>query len=229
MANAVKWCVAAMLILLAGAGAPRARGEEKQAEPAAVNLLKNGGFENWAAIKEGDPKRTPRLVDNMAPVGWWVGQDAYERQKNPDFPVETSITADKEIKHGGEMSARLDSALTTDIVELSLPPFPIQPKHTYIVRGWVRGRDVKRNRDGAGVVVWTNFGPKDKYWEGQKSVLQRIPKEGTFDWTPFEYRLTAADNDGQFRIVLQVRRASGTVWFDDVEIVDAADEPKKAE
>lgn len=192
-----------------------------QNAPAAppANLFANGDFEAWAKLEKPDPKRTPQLADGLGPVWWWVSMEAYERGKEPDFAVQGRVTRDTQVKHGGAAAVRLDAGLPTDVVEVSTPTLAVQPDTEYAVRGWVRAEGIKLNKDGAGAVVWMNFGPKGKFWEKQHMSMMKLKAGESYDWTPFEFRIHSQPEDGEFRLILQLRRAAGTLWFDDVELV----------
>jgi hypothetical protein len=42
--------------------------------------------------------------------------------------------------------------------------------------------------------------------------------DGTFDWTKAQMTVDTNDTAGTMALTLQLRRASGKVWFDDVEV-----------
>ena len=185
----------------------------------AVNLLPNPGFETWAPAAR--QKNWPAIPDGI-PQDWLVGVSAYEQGRDKSWPLQGTVARDTAIKHGGEASLRIENGLTTDITDVICTMFPVEPQTIYRLRVWVRGENIVLNpNDGAGALAWYHTRPtrdqwKDVTWGAQSPE----PKQGTFDWTRFSWRLET-NGDAKFMdVVLQLRRASGKLWYDDAELVE---------
>jgi hypothetical protein len=185
------------------------------------NLITNGGFEGWGPVAPS--KRTPTALDG-APLGWWIDKEALETGATPDFEIKATVARDAKIKHGGECAVRMTSELTTDIVSLVFPPVPVKANTAYMVRCWLKGENIVRNPvNSVGVGVWLSTGPAKDFWAHQAHIVKSpTPNTGTFDWTRYEFRLETPATAEMLKFTVQMRRASGTVWVDDVEIVPVA-------
>jgi hypothetical protein len=189
-----------------------------------VNLLPHGGFEKWMDWTPPTDPAAPRakVTGGRRPLDWDYEVEAYERRADPNFPVTVTIFREEEIKHGGDYSVKIQNAAKTDIGGLtSAAPFTVTPNTTYKVKFWYKGQDIVPNAgDGAGVIFWTNEAPTPALWENG-TIVGRSPevKAGTFDWTPYEFTFTTKANTNDLALTAQIRRAQGTVWFDDFEMV----------
>ena len=192
------------------------------AEDAGPNLLANGGLEQWQTdhLPPAGPN-VPALLDGL-PTGWSVSQEAYERGDDPAFVVRGAVSRETALKVAGEASVRLTNAANTDITEVSQGPFAVQPDAVYRVRCQVRGEKIVLNaRDGCGVIVWGNTGtgaPGDQTIGYQYLPRTPTPKAGSFDWQGFEFFVETGPQASWMRVALQLRRASGTAWFDEVAV-----------
>lgn len=193
-----------------------------QNPPKHYNLLPNGGFETWQDLS-AEEKAKPENVakDGSIATGYWFSSEAYERTQDPKFPIKVAIAKDDTTKHGDKSAVRIVNGATTDIGSVVLQPISIAPGFHYILRGWMKGDNiVKDEKTGLGVALWTNVGPKEDFWGKMKNDLYPTnKKDGTFDWTPFEVKFDVPATSNQVMFSLQLRRASGTLWFDDVELV----------
>ncbi len=196
-------------MLLTLSNLPRLPGQD-----AGENMLVNPGLEDWDPGSMDGSARTTEI-----PAQWRVNQAAFEKAADPSFEEKGAIFKDSEIKQGGEASARIENELTTDVVTL-LQLIPAEPNTTYKVSFSVRGEDIVLNAgDGDGAVSCTSWGPVEDFWGNQEVTWKRFDvRDGTFDWQPVEYTVDTGDNAGQLNVNLQLRRASGKVWFDDVEV-----------
>jgi hypothetical protein len=201
-----------------------------RAEPS--NILENGGFEEWDAnyqppkLPPQFAKMVPRTVGNLEPMGWTIRAHApYENEKgdNPDFPITVTISRDDKVKHSGAFSAKITNEAFTDIASIGYGPFQVSPNQTYTFKAWLKMEDVSPNPkpgDGVGVSFWFAESPVST---GAKEVTrtsrQPEPNKGTGDWQEFDYTITTKDSTLFLTIYAQLRRASGTVWFDDFELV----------
>ncbi len=192
-----------------------------EATPATKNVLTNGGFEKWQTVSaEEKAKPDSVLKEGRIAEGYWFNSEAYERGQDPKFPIKVTISNDETVKHGGAGSVRIDNLMPTDIGSVVLQPVSIEPNTRYLLRVWMKGdKIVLDEKTGTGVAVWTNVGPTTDFWGKMKNDLfMPEKKSGTFDWTPFEIKFDAPADPSQAMLSFQLRRASGTVWFDAVEL-----------
>lgn len=180
-----------------------------------TNLLTNGGCDEWTTgTTRTRPADLPKLPHGT-PAGWSARQEAYERGERPEFEIQATVARDDQVKHGGAASARFTNALTTDIGELGQGPLAVEANSLYRVRVWVKGDAIVPNgKDGCGVIVWANQGPR-----GESLARSPQVKSGTFDWQLCEFEVETAAECQTLTVKLQLRRASGTAWFDDAELV----------
>lgn len=182
-----------------------------------VNLLPNPGFETWVAAQR--QANWPAVPDGV-PQDWTVGQSAYEQGRDKAFPVQGTVVRDTAVKHGGEAALRIENGLTTDITDAMSQVFAVEPNTIYRFRVWVRGENIVANpNDGCGALLWCHVRPTAEMW---KDVITNFkspePRDGTFDWTRFSWRIETPPDAKFMDLVLQLRRAGGKVWYDDAEL-----------
>jgi hypothetical protein len=181
------------------------------------NLVTNGSFEKWQQLPAKIAQPAFKMPDGV-PVGWKAYQSAYETKSNPDFKIKGAIFKDEKVKHNGKSSLRIENGLITDITEVH-QIFPILKNTEYLVRVWVKGEDIVPNtKGGAGVIVWANFGPKKHF---QRRSFYKIPKKstGTFGWQLVEFTVDTDSKAEVMVVVVQLRRATGKAWYDEVEVL----------
>jgi uncharacterized membrane protein (GlpM family) len=186
-----------------------------------INLVKNGDFINWSSYKITNMEITPKLPAGKIPTGWMVDQSAYEQAKTPHFKIEGLIAPDTEITHNSKISLKIENGLKTDITESVQYINNIKPYTSYKISCWIKGKNIQLNlNDGAGAIVWFNWGPGKNFWSHQHYTA-RVPKKfkGSFRWNKFSFIVDTGANAGAATIALQLRRAKGTVWYDDVKVV----------
>ena len=185
-----------------------------------VNLLHNGGFEHWikpnVKQKADQGKGWPKLLSDLVPAGWqYMGQSRYG-----SGPIKGAVARDPVVKHAGKYSLRIVNCLPTDITGVN-QIIPCAPNTVYRISCYVKGRDIKPDhKDGVGALVWLNYGPKD-FWPHQIS-LDRRPKKcrGTFGWEKLSFTVDTGPKAAFLMATVQLRLASGTVWYDDVKVLN---------
>ena len=176
--------------------------------------VENGWFEDWGAEHVQVSGQEVKLGSDGAPLSWQVS--------GSPGGGSVSVMKDALVKHSGLASARVEVAETLDGAALA-QHFSVEPSTSYLVRVWVRGEDIvpATGKPGAGIFLWANSGPAgDAVWGNQKSMHKQPAKfSGTFDWQLVEFPVETSPEAARLKIVLQLRDASGTAWFDDVEVV----------
>jgi len=188
----------------------------------ADNIVVNGDMEVWEPVKTPTHNRpVAKLPENMTPDRFDASVDVPE--DNTSLPVGVSIAPDRSNKHGGDRSAKIENSEPEQSGVLSLREIPVEPNTEYLVRVWIKGEDIAGDvKAKRGVAVWIKYGPKEDFWKspltGSKMFVPETPV-GTFPWTKFEFTFRTPDGIGLLRVSLQLRKATGTVWFDDLEII----------
>jgi hypothetical protein len=166
-------------------------------------LIKNGGFE---AGMEG-----------------WKGWSHWTNQSQFEF--------DREVVREGRQSLRLTSSEPADCGVWQV--VDLKPRQWYHFTGWVRTRGLKvlpatlrvgtvtihRWPIRAGEPAWEVLASGDNHW-------------GDTEWTPISFRFQALDLGGQAYIGVRLAgfgRATGTVWFDGLKLVETSQPPSTKE
>lgn len=201
--------VATLTITLAGS----VIAAEKQA-----NMVSNPSFEQWGefkgVIKEN---KTPKLQNKQVPKDWTVSMNATTQ----GVKVTSAVSKDVKVKHQGESSVRIDNATSTDIGQIVRWNLMVKPDTTYQISVWVKGKDITLNSKGApGAAIWVSAGPVKGFWRNKKGTHAFMKRGGSFDWTQLTCELKTRKTDEQMMVTIQLRQAKGTLWIDDVKIIE---------
>ena len=193
-------------------------------------MLENGGFETWVELS-ADQARAENVRDldlvptHSTPAGWLPVR---EHVKNQTRTV--TIAMDEKIKHEGARSVRLENRDMRDISCLKYSterfvqhvgdPHNIRPNRRYLLRWWVRGENV--HPDGTGPIMMMYYlsqqnGKSARINDGEHGV--ELPK-GTFDWQRRQFAFITDGSATSATFTFQLRWTTGTVWYDDVELID---------
>ncbi|MBI5835069.1 MAG: hypothetical protein HZB16_22420 [Armatimonadetes bacterium] len=210
----------ALLWLLLATPTPEAR----------PNLLVNGGFEDWAPLSEAVARRDDvRNVDldpaGQGPVGWLPMREVARDQTRTG-----RIALDEAVRHGGQCSARLTNGDPRDITCLAYStepyqgqtddPHGVRPNHRYRLRWWVKGDNVQPTGAGPILMLYTVSSADGR--ETRDNTYEQgveLPR-GTFDWQRREFVFITGAAARYTAFTLQLRWATGSVWYDDAEMVD---------
>lgn len=200
---------AAVILVLAG---------NVTAEDNAENIVSNPGFEEWVEYKgKIKENKTPQLIDNKVPEDWNVSMHSPRKATK----VTGAVAKDSTVKRSGETSVRIDNANITDSTEVVRWNIFIKPETKYKVSVWVKGKGIvldKKNRCGA--AIWASSGPEKGFWGNKQGGHKFLKKGGDFDWTQLSFELDTRDIDEQLIVTIQLRLSKGTLWIDDVEIIE---------
>ena len=147
-----------------------------------------------------------------------VVNPSFEAAQNPKMPdgwwgPEKNFQRDETIARTGSASFRWTNDDPNNYVLSSSRPKNLIPGNSYLLSGWVKTKDVKGGK-AAICVEWN--GPDGK-WAGG-AYLQGV--NGTKDWTRiFEIVRFPMDAQNPHLTCYGTRDATGTAWFDDLEIV----------
>jgi|GEM_PF-2110407 len=198
---------------------PVAAQDQPQPQPQAAapgNLATNGGFEEWVPASLPSDRPVPNVVDARTPADFHVSLEGVEK----DAPVGVTIAEDTAIRHSGSSSIRIENTIPGQTGSVALRAVPAEPNTRYQIKIWIKGENIEGTRGG--VAVWVHHGPADGFWSTvtSKRELKWPPERtGSFDWHSLEFTVDTLENADRIRVILQLRNAVGTVWFDDLEIV----------
>jgi len=168
----------------------------------AENLIPNGSFETDA---DGDG----------APDGWRLV---------PTDGVTCSL--DHLVKHSGRSSLKLSSDSREGKAEAAVwPPVAVKPATQYCLNYFIKGKGLECCRNGIidvavyGLDKSTGGVPK---WT-RRDTWRRPDREETLEWRRRTLRFTTGQHSEAILILLQFFGCAGTVWFDDISLVEMPD------
>ena len=191
------------------------------------NLMPHGDLEVWATPSDEEINMGASLPDGIPDKSWLVMYPNKTVHGVPEDAEAYSIVRDVEVKHGGEASLRIEGTKDTVDFGIHFRPVKISPSGKYRISMMIRGEGIQPNpklngRNSGPLIRWQAGTPKS-YWggEGQISGVSTLPEEArhdTFDWTPIEMDVQAADDTDTlgFRVMLQA--TAGKLWVDDIKI-----------
>ena len=136
---------------------------------------------------------------------------------------------DETIKHGGARSVRIENRDPRDItlVQYSTERFagparrPAQYSSgpAYAVRWWLKGENVESAGAGPILMMGVSLPKTARPTARMLRNRPRVPL-GTFDWQPRQLVFITDPYARWAGFTFQLRWATGTIWYDDVELVD---------
>ncbi len=225
------WSLSCVLLWASVFAATPGRADERGASPAAStqNLLENGGFESWCKLDPNAARQAEiaglRLEPaDSAPTGWLPCRETYKDQQ----PTAT-LALDEKVKHRGKRSVRIENRDMRDITYVRYSterfaaraedPHNLRPNRRYAIRWWVRGQEIDPAGTGPILMMHIYSTKEGKTYGTPASEETGLPK-GTFDWQPREFVFVTDPYARWITFTLQLRWTTGTVWYDDVELVD---------
>ena len=215
----VRAAVGGLLLLPAGAAAG-----------APANLIENGGFEEWADLDPNtagreDVRNLELSPPNRGPAGWTPLREILRGQERT-----ASLAMDERVKHSGARSVRIENRDRRDIALLhtSTERFAgrpadtrnVRPNRRYLLRWWVKGENVESSGAGPLLMMYVTSekeGKRTRTDDYEKGVA--LP-QGTFDWQQRQFVFITDEHARSATFTLQLRWSTGTVWYDDVEMLD---------
>ena len=190
-------------------------------------LVLKDGFEHWSPLspewqRDAMVKNVVLTADKLAPKGWIPG-----RELGRQTELTGKLLPDTTVKHSGQYSARLESGDLRDITVLQYSTErgdasgtpTIRPNRRYVVRWWIKGEGVE-NGD-AGPILMMNVISKKEGQEYRTFSADSSPlPQGTFDWQERELTFITDAYAQSVALSLQLRWATGVIWYDDIELED---------
>ncbi len=124
-----------------------------------------------------------------------------------------SVAVDRDVKHAGAASIRISHRHSRSYSSVS-QVVPCRPDTDYVASAFVRAEDVRRQ--GIGVNLFIG----DRHGFGVGPPIRVSLRSGTYDWTRVAVRFNSGTRDA-ISVHAYLHEASGTVWFDDVEVREA--------
>lgn len=198
-------------------------------KPSNQNLLENGGFETWRKLDPNAARQVEtaglRLEPpESAPAGWVPCRETYKDQQ----PTAT-LAMDDKVKHSGERSVRIENRDMRDITYVRYSterfnahpedPHNLRPNRRYAIRWWVRGQQIDPAGTGP-ILMMQIYSTKDGKTYGTPASEVGVRPKGTFDWQRGEFVFITDAYARWVTLTMQLRWTTGTVWYDDVELVD---------
>ncbi|MEK3890063.1 polysaccharide lyase family 8 super-sandwich domain-containing protein [Bacillus sp. FSL K6-3431] len=160
------------------------------------NQIVNGNFEKTIITKKNI------WANNVEPDGWGVWIPSGKPQ----------LSIDHEEYREGSQSIRID-APTNSRADV-LQDVPIIPGSNYKFKVWIKTDKVEASLGGVFV--------RTQYLDNQGKKISDGPSTdkltGTNGWALHEMNVPAPENASRLRIELFLETATGTVWFDDVNL-----------
>ena len=195
------------------------------------NLLENDGFEKWVGTDQVKPHvarsetaQHVRLVPaNRWPWLWQIGSHTQEK----DAQRTGEIALDEIVKHSGKRSVRITNRSMTDITIVQYSPesflsrsaLKVKPNRRYVIRWWVKGKDI-HDRGTGPILMLYYISAKDGKQHRTDSYESTPLPHGTFDWQSREFAFVTDAHAVTMTFSLQLRWTTGTVWYDDVELLE---------
>ncbi|MBE6403572.1 MAG: hypothetical protein E7039_07625 [Lentisphaerae bacterium] len=101
---------------------------------------------------------------------------------------------------------------------------PCKPHTKYVARFWAKGQNIQTTqKGGVRMFIGPNGGlnrPMIQFGPGLEMLKKNIPMPWTFGWNLYESNVFGSGNNKELGVTVYFRNASGTVWLDDIEIVE---------
>jgi len=126
------------------------------------------------------------------------------------------------LRYGSDQSLRMENGNPFSTVEIT-QSVDVEPSTRYQVSMWVKGDSVGRSGGAVVHIIGSSNNKMDRnLWggaiQGMDWYKSPSPNNGTFDWTEFVFTVDALPATRALKISLELRNASGTLWFDDVGV-----------
>jgi len=152
----------------------------------------------------------------LDPTGW-----ALEWERWPTAPPEAgAVGIDPAVSHSGQRSLRLHHDKPTSYTR-GQQAVVVKPNRRYYFRAWIRGEEITPSAEGGSMgarLYIEGIGGRDRATERET---------GTFGWKEVTLGPLDSGAGGKITIMCYLHQATGTVWFDDVEVIEATPDFEK--
>ena len=126
-----------------------------------------------------------------------------------------AVTRDPEVKHNGNYSVKLS---TPEVIRGQIAQnVPVEGGKTYDFSVWAKSKDFQ-GKGECGAILFR--------YSSQQKFIDLPVLRGTRNWMVFSKRLTMPENADSMNIMLSIYHAKGTVWFDEVSLVEVGSKEK---
>ena len=144
--------------------------------------------------------------------GWAPGWKQWPQK----LSVGASVTIDGNIAHTGTHSLRISQRHQGSYSRAD-QVVSVTPGKKYLISCWVRGKDLDPASSAGGVRLFIGR-------NGSGNSFQALgpgrDAKGTFPWTRYEIGPIAVGKQSRLAFLPYLHKTSGTVWFDDIEIIE---------
>ncbi len=108
---------------------------------------------------------------------------------------------------------------------------PCKAHTKYVARFWTKAQNIQSTQKGGARMFISPYGdlsrPIMQFGPGIALLSKNAPYPHNYGWTLYESNVFSSGNSTELGVTLYLRNASGTVWFDNVEIVEFTPHEKK--
>ena len=121
-----------------------------------------------------------------------------------------------------------DEKCYTRIEQLHIP---CKPRTKYVARFWTKGQNIQSSQKGGARMFIGPYGelsrPIMQFGPDIELLSRNVPYPHNYGWTLYESNVFSSGSSSELGVTLYFRHASGTVWFDNVEIVEFTPDEKR--
>lgn len=204
-----------------------------QAKPDGKNLMTNASFETYGSfeqmqihdhIKRARDVKQVQIKESHWMKNWQPGCHAYEKE----IPKTGSVSIDQSVQYDGKVSVKIHNQSLTDITYVDYKPehfkgqdkLTIKPNRRYRLTWQVKGQDIQTNNDGPGPIMMMYYVTQKNGKSKRVNMYTRGKTQGDFDWTQKQFDFTTDAHAQTAVFGFQLRRASGTLWYDNIKLLD---------
>ena len=190
------------------------------------NLLMLAVFLTVSALQGGNLVKNGNFTEKTSD-GKIAGWDIWPAQLHPDAEVALDTT----ISMSGGQSVRITQKRHDLYSRIQQLHIPCKPHTRYVARFYARGLDIHTEKRGGARMFIGPYGdlsrPLVSFGPGVEQFAISVPDYWTFGWKLYESGIFNSGDSKELGVTLYLLNASGTVWFDNVEIYEYTPELQK--
>ena len=152
--------------------------------------------------------------------GFAAGWEIYPKKLSPKVKIQLDNTNSK----SGGQSVVITHTGENHYTRIQQLDVPCKPGTKYVARFWAKGQNISTTKKGGARMF---IGPEGKlnrpmiqFGPGLEQARKNIPSPWSFGWTLYESNVFSSGGNSKLGVTLYFRHAAGTIWFDDIEIVE---------
>lgn len=190
------------------------------------NLLVAAVFLTVSALHGGNLIRNG-IFTEKTPDGKIAGWEIWPAKLSPAAEVALDTT----VSMSGGQSVRITQKRHDLYSRIHQLHVPCKPHTRYIARFYARGLDIHTEKRGGARMFIGPYGdlsrPLVSFGPGVEQFSAPVPDYWTFGWKLYESAVFNSGDSKELGVTLYLLNASGTVWFDNVEIYEYTPELQK--